>query len=140
MEGLGVAANVIAVVDLSTKVATLCFQYSKEVAGARADIERLHAQVEHLGAVVQAARLLIEGPRGESLTTSQKLVDIFHNCSVDLDKLKAKLEPNPKRSTMRRLGLRALKWPFSSKEIDQILSSLKRHEDTIHLGLQIDQT
>ncbi|KAH7353339.1 kinesin light chain 3 [Plectosphaerella cucumerina] len=140
MEGLGVAANVIAVVDLSTNVVTLCFQYSKEVASARANIERLHAQVKHLGTIVQAAQRLIEGPQGQSLSTSQKLIDIFHNYNVDLQKLKEKLEPTPKRSTIRRLGLRALKWPFSSKEVDQILSSLKRHEDTIHLGLQINQT
>ncbi|KAJ1322838.1 hypothetical protein MN608_11684 [Microdochium nivale] len=41
---------------------------------------------------------------------------------------------------MRRFGLRSLKWPFGSKEVDQLLASLERHERTILLGLQIDQT
>lgn len=139
MEGLGVTADVIASVDLTTKVATLCSQYSKEVADARADIERLHAQVEHLGTVVQTAHRLTEGPQEQLLSTSPKLIDIFQDCCVELNNLRAKLEQNSEPSTMRHLGLRALEWPFSSKEVDQILSSLKQHEEAIRLGLQIDQ-
>lgn len=52
-------------------------------------------------------------------------------------------ELQPKKSsasTMRRFVFRSLKWPFSSKEVNQLLASLERHEKTILLGLQIDQT
>ncbi|KAF6810671.1 Kinesin light chain 5 [Colletotrichum plurivorum] len=140
MEGLGVAANVIAVVDLSAKVAALCFQYSKEVAGARGDIQRLRTQVEHLGTAVRGTQRLVEGIKGRSLLISQELVDSIHECIADLERLEKKLDPKPARTMMRRLGLRALKWPFDSKEVDQVLSSLERHEKTILLGLQIDQT
>ncbi|KAF6782559.1 Kinesin light chain 5 [Colletotrichum sojae] len=140
MGGLGVAANVIAVVDLSAKVAALCFQYSKEVAGARGDIQRLRTQVEHLGTAVRGTQRLVEGIKGRSLLISQELVDSIHECIADLERLEKKLDPKPARTMMRRLGLRALKWPFDSKEVDQVLSSLERHEKTILLGLQIDQT
>jgi len=140
MEGLGVAANVIAVVDLSAKVATLCLQYSKEVASARADIQRLHSQVEHLGAALQATRRLVEGSKGRPLLTSHELIGSFRSCIADLERLEKRLGPNPARIAMRRFGVRALKWPFSSKEVDQLLASLERHEKTILLGLQIDQT
>ncbi|KAJ4175527.1 hypothetical protein NW767_014659 [Fusarium falciforme] len=140
MEGLGVAANIIAVVDLSAKVATLCLQYSKEVSSARADIERLRTQVEHLAITLQAAQRLVEGTKGQSLLTSQELVDSFRNCIADLERLEKKLGPNAARPRMRRFGFRALKWPFNSKEIDQLLASLDRHEKTMLLGLQIDQT
>ncbi|KAF4895134.1 Kinesin light chain [Colletotrichum fructicola] len=140
MEVLGVAANVIAVVDLSAKVASLCFQYSKEVASARSDIQRLRTQVEHLGTVLRATQSLVEGSKGRTLLTSQELVGSIRACIADLERLETKLNPNPARTAMRRLGLRALKWPFSSKEVDQVLSSLERHEETIWFGLQIDQT
>jgi hypothetical protein len=140
MEGLGVAANVMAVIDLSAKVATLCFQYSKEVASARADIQRLHAQVKHLGAALQASQRLMESTKSQSLSTSQELVGSFRDCITELGRLEQKLSPRTVRTTMRRLGLRALKWPFNSKEVDQLLSNLERHEKTILLGLQIDQT
>ncbi|KAI9167834.1 Kinesin light chain [Paramyrothecium foliicola] len=140
MEGLGAAANIIAVVDLSAKVATLCLQYSKEVASARADIQRLHTQVEHLGTALRASQRLLKDAKAQSLLTSHELVGSFRECIAELKRLKDKLDPSPARTTMRRLGLRALKWPFNSKEVDQLLTSLERHEKTIMLGLQIDQT
>jgi hypothetical protein len=140
MEGLGIAANVIAVVDLSAKVASLCFQYSKEVASARADIQRLGTQVGNLGIALCGTQHLIKGVKGQSLLISQELVGSLSDCIAELEKLEKKLKPNSARTRMRRLGLRALKWPFSSKEVDQVLTSLQRHEKTIMLGLQVDQT
>ncbi|KAJ4020366.1 hypothetical protein NW766_001845, partial [Fusarium irregulare] len=140
MEGLGVVANVIAVVDLSAKVATLCFQYSKDVSSARADIERLRTQVEHLATALRATQQLIEGTKGPSLLTSQGLAGSFRNCMADLERLEKKLAPNPVRTVMRRYGVRALKWPFTSKDVEQLLADLERHEKHILLGLQVDQT
>lgn len=105
MEGLGVVANIIAVVDLSAKVATLCFQYSKDVSSARADIERLRSQVEHLATALRATQRLIEGTRGLSLLTSQGLAGSFHSCMADLERLEKKLAPNPVRTAMRRYGV-----------------------------------
>uniref|UniRef100_A0A4E9EIH7 NB-ARC domain-containing protein n=1 Tax=Gibberella zeae TaxID=5518 RepID=A0A4E9EIH7_GIBZA len=140
MEALGVIANIIAVVDLSAKVATLCFQYSKDVSSARADIERLRNQVEHLATALRATQRLIEGNKGPSLSTSQGLTGPFRSCMVDLERLEKKLEPHPIRTAMRRYGVRALKWPFSSREVNQLLDGLDRHEKTILLELQVDQT
>ncbi|WZH40876.1 kinesin light chain 1 [Fusarium acuminatum] len=140
MEGLGVVANIIAVVDLSAKVATLCFQYSKDVSSARADIERLRSQVEHLATALRATQRPIEGTRGLSLLTSQGLAGSFRSCMADLERLEKKLAPNPVRTAMRRYGVRALKWPFTSKDVDQLLAGLERHEKNMLLGLQVDQT
>jgi len=41
MDGLSAGASVIAVIDISAKVATLCFQYSAAVKDAIKDIQRL---------------------------------------------------------------------------------------------------
>ncbi|KAG7411973.1 hypothetical protein Forpe1208_v009375 [Fusarium oxysporum f. sp. rapae] len=140
MEGLGVVANIIAVVDLSTKVATLCFQYSKEVSSARADIERLRKQVQNLATALQATQRLVEGNKGLALSTSQDLIGSFRTCTADLKQVEKKLDLNPLRTTMRRYGFRALKWPFNRKEVDQLLTNLEHHEKKILLGLQVDQT
>ncbi|KAH7030641.1 kinesin light chain 3 [Microdochium trichocladiopsis] len=142
MEGLGVAASVIAVVDLSAKVATICLQYSKEVLSARADIQRFQSQVKHLGVALQATQHLVgQDAAARSLSTSRELLKPLHNCIAELQGLEKRLDPKQSgRSAMRRFGLRALKWPFSSKEVDQLLASLERHEKTILLALQADQT
>ncbi|RYP47171.1 hypothetical protein DL768_006721 [Monosporascus sp. mg162] len=140
MEGLGIAANVIAVVDLSAKVATLCFQYSTAVAGARADVTRLQNQVNQLGVALRRAKQLVEGPNSRPLAASRELADTLQECIDELRRVQDKLEPGPARKAMRRFGLRALKWPFSSKDIESVVTNLKRCEQTILLGLQIDQT
>ncbi|KAI0388371.1 WD40-repeat-containing domain protein [Xylariaceae sp. FL0594] len=41
---------------------------------------------------------------------------------------------------MTRFGLRALKWPFESKEVDKILQELARCMQPVTTALQIDQT
>lgn len=139
MEGLEIAANAIAVVNLSAKVAALLFQYLTEVSSAREDIQCLHGQVSYLQKALRAAQRLLEGSKGQSLSTSQELAGSFRDCKTFLQQLEKRLTPNPARTTMRRLGFRAWKWPFTSKEVHQILSNLERHEKSIFLGLQIDQ-
>lgn len=140
MEALGGAASVIAVVDLSVKVTTLVFQYSKGVANARADVARLHSQAKSLDTTLQYAKRLVEGPDSPSLPASHDLADQFRGCQGELESLRAKIEPGTARKTMRRFGLRALKWPFSSKETETIIRTLERYQLNIMSGLQIDQT
>jgi hypothetical protein len=53
MEGLGVAASVVAVVDLSAEVAKLCIQYSLEVKDAKSDISRLYNEARNLEKVMK---------------------------------------------------------------------------------------
>jgi hypothetical protein len=140
MDGLSVAANVVAVVDLAAKVATLCFQYSKAVIGARADIARLRGQIQRLDLVLEHTRRLIECTSGQRLVASQEVVKSLQEFKADLKMLQTRLEPDPRRKAMHRFGIRALKWPFSSQEIEGVVSRFERYEQTINSGLQIDQT
>ncbi|CAH0019226.1 unnamed protein product [Clonostachys rhizophaga] len=48
LEGLGLAANIIAVIDLSAKVISWCSQYSKDVKNARNDIEQPQQETHRL--------------------------------------------------------------------------------------------
>ena len=51
-----------------------------------------------------------------------------------------KLEPRKGRKTMSRIGLRALRWPFTSKQVEKIVSNLEGYQQTFGLALQVDQT
>jgi hypothetical protein len=53
MDGFSGAASVIAVVDVSAKVASLCYQYSIEVKHAKDDIERLHQKVNEIKNILE---------------------------------------------------------------------------------------
>lgn len=46
MEGIGVAANAIQVVNFSVKIASACLQYAKDVKHAKGDIDRLSKHVK----------------------------------------------------------------------------------------------
>lgn len=149
MEGLGAAASIIAVVDLSVKVVTLCSQYSAAVSGAREDISRVSAQVSGLRTTLEHAAQLVEqqqpnnpaAGRGQHhLATSRDLLDQVQRCRAELQKLEAKLRPSGSRKVMGKFGLRALKWPFGQREVLDIVASLERFQDNIMRGLQIDQT
>ncbi|KAI8710446.1 hypothetical protein NCS52_01574800 [Fusarium sp. LHS14.1] len=126
-ETLGLAASVIAVIDLSAKVATLCLQYSTAVKNARADITCLQNRLDDLGVCLRGAQRLLHDPNDQALAMSRKLVDSLNGCMSELTQLQSRLDPGKARKAMRRFGLRALRWPFDSKE-------------TIMLFLQVDQT
>lgn len=138
MEGLGAAANVIAVVELTANVAKLCFQYSTAVAGAREDIVRLQRHVEQLGSLLKKAQDLDKSPSGPTLASMNDLTGIVLECKEELEKLRDKLDPGNTDKAMSRFGLRALKWPFDSKEIDHIMANIDRYQKAISLAFQIE--
>ncbi|KAM7208696.1 hypothetical protein V8F06_014925 [Rhypophila decipiens] len=84
------------------------------------------------------------GIRGRGRETSQKLLEALNNTRSQLSDVAAKLEATlhmgRSAKTMRRLGLRALEWPFESKDVDKIIANLQRDQDSFTAALQIDQT
>jgi hypothetical protein len=139
-EAIGLAASVLAIIDLSVKVAKLCSDYSTAVGNARADITRLQSQLDKLRECLQGARRLLNDPNNQSLATSRKLVDSVDGCTSELVQVQNRLDPGKARKAMRRFGLRALRWPFNSKGVSEIISNLERYNQTIMWCLQIDQT
>ena len=140
MDGLSAAANVIAVIDISTKVVTLCFQYSAAVKDAKNDIERIEKKVGDIKRVLESVKRLLDGPHKAQLFTTHGLFQSLQQCLKEMESLKEDLEPGKTRKTMGRFGLRALKWPFTSKQVERIVSSMQSYEQTFTLALQIDQT
>ncbi len=139
MDGLSAVGSIIAIVQLSSKVAKLCTQYSLEVKDARDDISRLRAEVENLERVLKDVQHLFEGPDGATLTASGKMTDAVNGCSSQLMALRDKLDPGQKRKAMSRLGFRAMKWPFQSKEVEKVIGNLERCKGAISLAFQVDQ-
>jgi hypothetical protein len=145
MDGLGLAASIIAVLDLSAKVASLCFQYSKAVRNAPSDIKRLCEELDRLNTTLEGAQQLLQGPNGAQLQTSQRQRDGLNGCSFQLVQLQTKLEKKLKIGATRiqvmsGFGVYALKWPFESKNVDDIIMTLARYRDALSTALTIDQT
>ncbi|KAJ3494094.1 hypothetical protein NLG97_g4300 [Lecanicillium saksenae] len=140
MEALGAASSVIAVLDLSAKVAKLCFQYSKEVKDAKESISRLREQATELGNITTSLQTLLNGPNGHTLKSSQQLGGALNNGASQLERVHETLQPKSARQALSRLGLRSLKWPFERIETEKLVEGLRQTTQTISLALQIDQT
>ncbi|KAH9204133.1 hypothetical protein DL95DRAFT_398746, partial [Leptodontidium sp. 2 PMI_412] len=137
MEVVGGAASVIAVIDISAKILKLCHTYIAEVKEARKDIQRLRIEVTSLQDVMYDVKDLAEDPNSSKRSVFSRLNQDngpAQQCKRDLKLLVEQLELGGENE-MRRFGLRALKWPFSSKDIDKRLQVINGHKATFTLAL-----
>jgi hypothetical protein len=140
MAGLREAANMIAVIELSAKVASVCVKYSRGIKHAAEDIDRLQGEVKGLQDVLQNVKQLLNGSNSARLSASPRLSKEIDGCRSELTALDQRLNPSKSRKAMRRVGFRALKWPFENKAVYEIISGLERRKQSISLALQVDQT
>ncbi|KAF4631092.1 hypothetical protein G7Y89_g7033 [Cudoniella acicularis] len=141
MDGLSAAASVIAVVQISTQIFELCQEYYSEVKDARKDIQRLRNEVTSLQDVLTNVEDLAEDSGSANLSVLNLLNQQdgpLRQCQKDLVGLVAKLELGQGKNTMKRFGMRALKWPFSSKDVEKLLITIGRHKATFNLALSAD--
>lgn len=140
LEALGVASSVIAVVEISGRIAAICFQYSKGVKNAKEDVDRLLREVNTLGETTSSVQDLLQGPTGTKLKTSKKLLRAVEEAQAQLRKLDGDLRPSSTQKAFRRLGIGALKWPLKSNDVERVIQQLGRCAQSISLALQVDQT
>lgn len=139
-EAFGVAASALAVIELSAKVVKTCSQYTKDVANARRDIRRLRKEVQSFGAVAKSVQELSESTPRHKVTTLKKMQPILDEGQVRLAKLHAKLDPGKRDKFMSRVGLRAIRWPLSSKDVGKALADLARLMQAMSVAMSVDQT
>ncbi|KFA45493.1 hypothetical protein S40293_10283, partial [Stachybotrys chartarum IBT 40293] len=145
-EGLGVAASVIAVVQLSATIGSLCSRYIKDVKNAGDDIRRLLQEVTNLKDTTENISESLNGPDSARLKTSKKLESAIEqslarlrDLGQKLDKLKQKLHSEGTQSKIKRYVIfHTLRWPFSSKEVEKAIQDLAHYREVLSLALQHD--
>ena len=130
--------TVLAVVTTSAAALSHIIQYYSDVKEARKDRERLYEEVKTLHDVLQNVQRLANGPNASKVPSLSSYVKA--SCSPDIEELEARLNPGKGRRAMKKMGVRALKWPFDKKDVDNYIDRLERHKSTISATLGIDQT
>ncbi|KAJ5713514.1 uncharacterized protein N7483_010695 [Penicillium malachiteum] len=141
MDVVSSLSSVIAIIQLAGSLAQLCGGYIQKVKGARDEILTLQQSIGGIqGIFSDLERLLSHDP--QSLPSSSQLVSNIEACLSDLQGLEAKLDPHGGKGTkmMRKVGLRALKWPLKRGEVESIVQTLERYKSSFILSLQVDQT
>lgn len=126
--------------DISAKIASLCFQYSVAVKEAKADIQRVQRELGDITGVLEKIQQILDGPNKARLSVSHELFGSLKRYLLELQEIKATLEPGKTRKAMSRLGARALKWPFTNKQIEKVVSGLEQYKQTFTLALQVDHS
>lgn len=129
MDGLSAAASIIAVVQITAQVAKLCGGYLHDTKHAPQDIERMKTKALALHHVLER----LHNTPGLKIDETS-----IQQCFQDLKSLREKLEPKRKHTPMKRFGLRSLKWPFSSKEADAIMTALESYLMIFNTALQLN--
>ena len=140
MDGLSAAASITAIIDISAKVASLCFQYSVAVKDAKKDIERLGRTITDVKNVLEEVKQLLNREDKTRLSTTHSLSDSLKEYSQQLQAMQTQLKLGKTRKVMNRIGMRALTWPFTSKQMEKSVADLEKYQRTFSLALQIDQT
>lgn len=141
MDGLSAAASVIAVIQIAEDVCSKLQQYMWAVKDAKKDIERLRDEVLSLHNVLEKVDDLKNDPRSAklpALNTLNKPNGPIEKCNHELVKLLDELDIGQGDTTMKRVGWRALKWPFSSKAIDKKVGALERYKATFSFAITAD--
>lgn len=134
---------VIAIVQISAQVLSLCQTYYVEVKSVREDIRRLRDEVTSLLDVLANIRDLTDAPGSAKLSSLELLNQPdghIQQCRIELEGLAMKLDTGQGKNNMRQFGLRALKWPLSRKEVDKTILAIGRHKEIFNLALTTDTT
>jgi hypothetical protein len=140
MDGISSVASVIAVIQLTGSLVKLCGGYLREVKDAREEILTLQQTITGLQGTLQDLQKLLQSDNANALPTSLPLVSKIADCLSDLQALEATLDPGKGRRLMRKVGLRALKWPLKRTEVEGVTKNLERYKSSFLLSLQVDQT
>ncbi|KAJ6060292.1 hypothetical protein N7444_002146 [Penicillium canescens] len=140
MDGLSSAASVIAVIQLTGSLMKLCGGYIQEARNARNEISTLQQAIAGLQGTIQDLDKYLQSNEGTALPTSSRLVRSITDCLSDLQALEMRLDPGKGKKLMRKVGLRALKWPLKRAEVEGVIQNLERYKSSFILSLNVDHT
>ena len=141
MDGVSAAASIVALIQISEHLFGLCQEYFQGVKHAREDIQRLRDEILSLQDILINLKELTDAADSAKLSIFKTLNQIdgpVQRCQTHLNGLVTKLDPGLGENRMKQFGLRALKWPFNSKAVNEIIVVIERHKTTFSLALNVD--
>jgi hypothetical protein len=138
MDGLSVAASVIAVIQVAGSIVKLCGGYIQDVKDARDDIIALRQSIKGLVSVLEKLAGVLDHPNSKFFITAA-LKDDIRTCLSTLEALEGKVDLGKGKKAMKKLGFRALKWPLKRSEVGRMMNDIERYKSSFSLSLQADQ-
>ncbi|KAL9118750.1 MAG: hypothetical protein Q9187_004699 [Circinaria calcarea] len=138
MDPLSIVASFITIIDISSKIITICYRYRGAVKNAPRDLLRVQNEVTSFRSIVERLhQLVIEDPQSQGLPTLEKQTGPdgpLTQCLVELESLKKRLEPEKGW----RAASKALMWPLREGDAIKSLDFIGRVKQTLQLALLAD--
>jgi hypothetical protein len=147
MEGLGVAASVIAVVQITQSLGVLLRDLYRDVRDARAEIEQLYDSIVAFEIIAKGLDDLMkrrsnmvmnpalledpQGPLNQALSELKVVKEKLEVQTVDgrFEKMRFSVEQSVKRS---------LKWPFKKGEVMTIVERVKNYKSNLMMDAVVN--
>lgn len=148
MEALGVAANIIAVIDASHEVVKLCYDFRAALKQSPWALTRILEEVSDLQVIIGKLEELSHRPGAQDAGSGLSLLCNPPNgpllqCATELGDLKTLLESSVLRGkdgSKRRALIQAVGWRLKDSEVALRLERIQRLKTSLHLALGADQT
>ena len=151
MDALSITANVIAVLQISHKIISICYDYASAVKGSSWELQRVTEEVQSLRNVLEALANLARKAEGASPTEESRLptlkllcepgVGPLSRCLLLLETLESKLAPpswGGSVGSKRRALIQALGWPLKEGNTKKTLEEIARFKATLGLAVAAD--
>ncbi|KAH9215941.1 hypothetical protein DL95DRAFT_445710 [Leptodontidium sp. 2 PMI_412] len=142
MDPLSLTGTLIAVLQVTTKVISICYDYRQGVASASREVLQISSSLNSLKDVLESLLNLIEDSKSEKSTTKLATVELLakdggtlESCQAELLRLRRKLEPETGWRKIRK----SLVWPLKETEVRKALDELERSKSMMLLALSADQ-
>ena len=105
LEGVSAAANIVALINTSLKVLSICAKYYFHVKNAKKDIDRFSLEVKAFINVLHNLDKLARNPGvAMRLLASRSISEDIQRCLLDLERLQKNLDPGKGRKVMSQMG------------------------------------
>lgn len=132
--------TIIAIATTATTILSLLSKYVQDVKNAQEDVERLLKQIEDIHSLLLDIEKIAKSPDSAKLPALEKSFTAIKKTFSDIQEFVEKLKPKTSQRLMSKVGLRALKWPFTKEQMANYIARLESEKTTLILAFQKDST
>jgi len=151
MDPLSISAGIIAVLQVTTTILSICYNYRAAINNAPGELCQVTEEIKGLRNILETLQDLAFEAKGTDPAARARLPSLnrlsdpdgpLTSCLAELRQLKRQLAP-PKWSgpegSRRQAVVQSLRWPLRQEDTRKTLESIGRFKSTLNLALLADQ-